>query len=101
MDCVKGKSEKKYCSYKGEINLGIPNIIQRDFKADKPNQQWLTNVTELSMTAGKVYLSPMIDCYDGMSVAWSISRRPDTQLVNTILGGMNPAEFHIKIGLIV
>ena len=33
---VKGKSEKKYCSYKGEISPEVPNVIQRDFKADKP-----------------------------------------------------------------
>lgn len=50
-----------------------------------PNQKWLTDVTEFSIPAGKVYLSPMIDCYDGMPVAWSISRRPDAQLVNTML----------------
>lgn len=82
---VKGKNEKKYCSYKGEISPEVPNLIQRDFKADKPNQKWLTDVTEFSIPAGKVYLSPMIDCYDGMPVAWSISRRPDAQLVNTML----------------
>ncbi len=76
---VKGKNEKKYCSYKGEISPEVPNIIQRDFKANKPNQKWLTDVTEFSIPAGKIYLSPMIDCYDGMPVAWSISRRPDAQ----------------------
>lgn len=72
---VKGKSEKKYCSYKGEISPEVPNLIQRDFKADKPNQKWLTDVTEFSIPAGKIYLSPMIDCYDGMPVAWSIMKR--------------------------
>lgn len=82
---VKGKNGKKYCSYKGEISPEVPNVIQRNFKADKPYQKWLTDVTEFSIPAGKVYLSPMIDCYDGMPVAWSIGRRPDAQLVNTML----------------
>lgn len=54
-------------------------------KADEPNQKWLTNVTKFSILAGKVYLSPVIDCYDGMLVAWNISCKPDTQLVNTML----------------
>lgn len=65
---VKCRSSRKYCSYKGEISPEVPNVIQRNFKADKPNQKWLTDVTEFSIPAGKVYLSPVIDCYDGMPV---------------------------------
>lgn len=42
-------------------------------------------MTEFLIPAGKVYLSPLIDCYDGMLVAWNISSKPDTQLVNTML----------------
>ena len=82
---VKGRSARKYCSYKGEISPEVPNVIQRNFKADKPNQKWLTDVTEFSIPAGKVYLSPIIDCYDGMPVAWNIRCKPDSQLVNTML----------------
>lgn len=37
---VKGRSARKYCSYKGEISLEVPNVIQRNFRADKPNQKW-------------------------------------------------------------
>lgn len=66
---VKGRSARKYCSYKGEISPEVPNVIQRNFRADKPNQKWLADVTEFSIPAGKVYLSPIIDCYDGMPVA--------------------------------
>ena len=65
---MKGRSARKYCSYKGEISPEVPNVIQRNLKADKPNQKWLTDVTEFSIPAGKVYLSPIIDCYDGMPV---------------------------------
>lgn len=82
---VKGRSARKYYSYKGEISPEMPNVIQRNFKADKPNQKWLTDVTEFSIPAGKVYLSLVIDCHDGMPVAWNISCKPDAQLVNTTL----------------
>jgi putative transposase len=82
---VKGRRARKYCSYKGEISPEVPNVIQRNFRADKPNQKWLTDVTEFSIPAGKVYLSPIIDCYDGMPVAWNISCKPDAQLVNRML----------------
>lgn len=75
----------KYRSYQGEISPEVPNRLERKFHADEPNQKWLTDVTEFSIPAGKVYLSPIIDCFDGMPVAWSIRRTPDAELVNTML----------------
>lgn len=82
---VNGGKVKRYRSYLGEISAAVPNIIKRDFRADKPNQKWLTDVTEFSIPAGKVYLSPVIDCYDGMPVAWEISTKPDAHLTNNML----------------
>ena len=63
---------KKYNSYKGEISPDIENIINRDFQADKPNVKWLTDITEFHIPAGKIYLSPIIDCFDGLPVSWTI-----------------------------
>ena len=60
---------KKYCSYAGEISPAIENLVARDFHAEAPNKKWLTDITEFSIPAGKVYLSPMIDCFDGMPVS--------------------------------
>ena len=40
----------------------------RDFHAEQPNTKWLTDITEFAIPAGKVYLSPVIDCFDGMVV---------------------------------
>lgn len=76
---------KKYSSYKGEISPEVENIINRDFHADAPNQKWLTDITEFALPAGKVYLSPIIDCYDGLPVTWTIGTRPNAELVNTML----------------
>lgn len=76
---------KKYSSYLGEISPAVPNILQRDFKADKPNEKWVTDITEFSIPAGKVYLSPMVDCFDGAVVSWTISTSPNAELVNTML----------------
>ncbi|MEY4737192.1 MAG: hypothetical protein RL302_1511, partial [Pseudomonadota bacterium] len=44
-----------------------------------------TYVQEVSNLRGKVYLSPMIDCFDGLVVSWTIGTRPDSELVNTML----------------
>ena len=52
------------------------NLLNRDFSAGAPNEKWLTDITEFQIPAGKVYLSPMIDCFDGMVVSWSIGTRP-------------------------
>ncbi|MGF6346824.1 transposase InsO family protein [Variovorax sp. W2I14] len=61
------------------------NLLNRDFRAAAPNEKWLTDITEFQIPAGKVYLSPMIDCFDGMVVSWSLGTRPDAELVNTML----------------
>ena len=77
--------QKKYSSYLGEISPAVPNEIQRDFHADKPNKKWLTDITEFKIGEGKVYLSPIIDCFDGMPITWTVGTSPNAELVNTML----------------
>ena len=93
------KRKKKYNSYVGEISPAVPNLVQRNFHADKPNQVWLTDITEFNIPAGKVYLSPVIDCFDGLPVAWTIGVSPNAELVNTMLDDaiqtLNPDEHPI------
>ncbi len=79
------KKAKKYNSYLGEISPAVPDLIRHDFHASKPNEKWLTDITEFSIPAGKVYLSPIIDCFDGMPVSWRISTSPNARLVNEML----------------
>ncbi len=76
--------KRKYSSCKGEISEAPENVVGRDFHADAPNALWLTDITEFSIPAGKVYLSPIIDCFDGMCIAWSQSISPNAELVNTM-----------------
>jgi len=84
MVAVKRK-RRRYGSYMGEISPAPDNLLNRDFSASAPNEKWLTDITEFQIPGGKVYLSPMIDCFDGMIVSWSIGTRPDAELVNTML----------------
>ena len=69
----------------GEISPAPDNLLNRDFSANAPNEKWLTDITEFQIPAGKVYLSPVIDCLDGMVVSWSIGTSPNAELVNTVL----------------
>ena len=79
------KSAKRYSSYKGELTKAPKNLVNRDFHAERPNMLWVTDLTEFSISAGKAYLSPVIDCYDGLPVAWTIGTSPNAELVNGML----------------
>lgn len=88
---------KKYSSYKGEISPEVDNLLNRDFHADKPNEKWLTDITEFSIPAGKAYLSPIIDCFDGLVVSWSVGTSPNAKLANTmLLEGISTLQPHEK-----
>lgn len=76
---------RRYSAYAGESSVAPENRLDRDFHAAAPNRKWLTDITEFQLPAGKVYLSPVIDCFDGLVVSWSIGTRPDAELVNTML----------------
>ena len=76
---------RRYSSYLGEVSPAPENIINRDFHATAPNKKWLTDITEFHIRAGKVYLSPIIDCFDGLVISWAIGSKPDADLVNTML----------------
>lgn len=67
---------KKYRSYKGEIGKIAPNLINRDFHAEAPNQKWTTDVTEFALFGRKLYLSPILDMYNGEIVSYNISEHP-------------------------
>ena len=58
------------------------NLVDRDFTAERPNEKWLTGISEIKARDGKVYLSPMIDCFDGKIVAYTAGFSPNAELAN-------------------
>ena len=86
------RRKRRYSSYQGEISEAPDNLLRdgrgrHDFSADRPNEKWITDVTEFRIPAGKVYLSPIVDCFDGMPLSWSISTSPDAEMANSSLVG--------------
>jgi len=77
--------KKKYRSYRGAIGKAAPNLINRDFKANKPNEKWATDVTEFSLFGVRLYLSPIIDLFNGEIVSYNISERPEFQQIRDML----------------
>jgi putative transposase len=76
---------KKYRSYRGGPNAAAPNVLQRQFNAAQPNQRWVTDVTEFNIKGEKLYLSPVLDLYNGEIIAYQTSRRPAFAMVSTML----------------
>ena len=89
----------KYHSYKGDNGLFKKNlllyndfdnikqreVLKRDFKANNPNEKWTTDVSEFHISAGKLYLSPILDMYDGSIISYNISISPNFNQVTDML----------------
>ena len=76
---------KKYRSFKGEMGQAAPNKLQRQFHAHAANQKWVTDVTEFNVAGKKLYLSPVLDLYNGEIVAFETAERPKFELVSSML----------------
>ncbi|WP_338384748.1 IS3 family transposase [Escherichia coli] len=76
---------KKYRSYRGNMGLAAENILQRQFKAEAPCEKWVTDITEFRAGGQKLYLSPILDLFNGEIVAWETASRPTEELVKRML----------------
>ncbi|MRV76864.1 IS3 family transposase, partial [Duganella sp. FT92W] len=76
---------RKYRSYKGEVGQAAANVLQRQFDAKKPMEKLVTDVTEFNVAGDKLYLSPVMDLYNGEIIAFETARRPAYQLVGSML----------------
>lgn len=80
MKSVIRKKKKKYKVSTPQITAD--NILNRKFRADKPNQKWLTDVTEFKLTNGKkAYLSAILDLSDRSIVSYVLGHSNNNQLV--------------------
>ena len=86
--CTKFKTRsRKYSSYKGQIGKVSANIVNRKFKASRPNQLWLTDVTEFRIKGheNRLYLSPILDAYNSEIISYTLSHHPTVSLTNSML----------------
>ena len=83
---LKSKIRKvRYRSYKGEVGKIAPNIIARDFVATAPNRKWATEVTQINISSTKLYLSPILDMFNGEIISYNISKRPNLEQIYDML----------------
>ena len=75
---IKAHYRKKYIktTINSNFSKNLNNLLKRDFKASKPNQKWATDVTEFKVNNDKLYLSPIVDLFNGEVVSYNLSRHP-------------------------
>lgn len=76
---------KKYRAYQGGTGYSAPNTLKRRFQAERPNQRWVTDITEFKVNDQKLYLSPVMDLYNGEIIAFQTGPRPVFALVKGML----------------
>ena len=79
------RKRNKYRSYKGEVGWVAPNVLNRNFSATGPNQKWATDVTQVNIKGDKLYLSPILDMFNGEIVSYTISKTPDLRMATRML----------------
>ncbi|MET7989981.1 IS3 family transposase [Amycolatopsis sp. NPDC005232] len=90
------RRRRRYVSYQGDLGRTAPNLLERNFTAEAPNQKWVTDVTEFRVGEDKLYLSPIMDLFDRQIIAYSIGASPNltltTSSLQTALGALGPNE---------
>lgn len=83
---VRVRKSKKLTTYRGTIGHIAPNHLERHFTATRPNQKWVTDVTEFKAKDGnKVYLSPILDLFNNEIISYTLSYSPNWALVEKML----------------
>ena len=84
--CLKSQIRKvRYRSYKDDVGKIAPNIINMDFVATAPNQKWATDVTQINIGTTKLYLSPILDMFNGEIISYNISKSPNLEQIYDML----------------
>ena len=84
---------KKYRNY-GECLYRYPNLLNRDFKTDRPNQKWVTDISYIKTNQGTLYLSVIRDLFDNSIVAYKIGTE---QNINLVLSTIREAKKREKV----
>jgi putative transposase len=62
-----------------------PNLLKRDFTADRPNRKWVTDITYIDTAKGWLYLASVMDLFSRKVVGWAMSDKIDGTLATNAL----------------
>jgi putative transposase len=80
------RRRRRGCTVRDPAGKAFPDLVDRNFIAERPNQLWLTDITEHPTLEGKVYCAAVMDVYSRMIVGWSIDDNMRKELVIDALG---------------
>jgi putative transposase len=79
------RPKEKYHSYKDGFGTTADNIIDRNFKANRPLQKWTTDISEFKFAWGKCYLSPILDMCTNEIISYDLSLSPNLKQISNML----------------
>ena len=85
---IRGKrsnQKSKYNSYPGEKGQVVENLLERDFKAEKENEKWVTDISEFKINGEKLYLSPLLDLYNDEIISYELTKSPTIEVVKRMV----------------
>lgn len=84
---IKSKMARKFVVTTDSKNTlqPAPDLLKRQFKADKQNQAWVTDTTFIATREGWLYLAVILELYSRKVIGWSMSTRNNTELVQDAL----------------
>ena len=82
-----GKAFKYTPPYEAETGV-VPNLLNRSFTADRPNQKWVSDITYIAVDDGWIYLAVIMDLYSRQIIGWAMN---DEMKVDLILEAFNMA----------
>ena len=77
--------KRHYRSYKGDVGKIAPNVLNREFRADGPYRKLTTDISQFVIGDRKLYLSPILDMWNGEVISYTISHSPNLALVMKML----------------
>lgn len=78
---IQSKIRKKYkCTTDSKHNLRIaPNLLNREFKVDRPSKVWVSDLTYIDTKEGWLYLTIVLDLYDRKVIGWALSETMEAE----------------------
>jgi putative transposase len=74
-------NRKRWRRGRDKVGAPAPDLLERDFSAQAPNQRWVADITEFATDEGRLYLAGVLDLYARRVVGWAMGPRRNAELV--------------------
>jgi transposase InsO family protein len=80
---IRAKQSKRYkvTTDSNHRHPVAPNLLNRNFKAERPNEKWVSDITYIPTAEGWLYLAGVMDLYSRKIVGWAMAKRMTSALV--------------------